>query len=146
MDALKMLQHSIGKEAQGTPSAFMNWLRPTILSAVKGKLSLQYTVRNEMTNAMGNLHGGVTSGIVDDILGATVFSLGEPHFYATINLSIDYLSAVKEGEVVIAHSEVIKQGRQLIHAQCEIWNADQTRLVARGQSNLLKTEISKPNE
>ena len=143
MDALKMLQYSIGKEAQGTPSPFMNWLKPKILSAEKGKLTLSYVVRNEMTNAMGNLHGGITSGIVDDILGATVFSLGESHFYATINLSIDYLSAVKEGDVVIAKSEIIKHGRQLIHAQCEIWNADQTRLVARGQSNLLKTEISK---
>ncbi|MCX6182433.1 MAG: PaaI family thioesterase [Bacteroidetes bacterium] len=143
MNALKMLQYNIGKEVQGTPSPFMNWLKPIILSAEKGKISLKYTVRNEMTNAMGNLHGGVSSGIIDDIIGATVFSLGEAHFYATINLSIDYLSAVKEGDVVVAKSEIIKHGKQLIHAQCEIWNADQTRLVARGQSNLLKTEISK---
>jgi len=104
---------------------------------------LKYVVRDEMTNAMGNLHGGVTSGIIDDILGATVFTLGEQQFFATINLSIDYLSAVKNGDTVVAHSKIIKHGKQLIHAECEIWNADETRLVARGQSNLIRTELKK---
>ena len=120
-----------------------NWLKPTILKAEKGKISLKYVVRDEMTNAMGNLHGGVTSGIIDDILGATVFTLGEQQFFATINLSIDYLSAVKNGDTVVAHSKIIKHGKQLIHAECEIWNADETRLVARGQSNLIRTELKK---
>ncbi|MFM7024352.1 MAG: PaaI family thioesterase [Flavobacteriales bacterium] len=143
MDVLKMLQSNVGNVVQGSPSQFMNWLKPTILKAERGNITLQYVVRHEMTNAMGNLHGGVTSGIVDDILGAAVFSLGEPHFFATINLSVDYLSAVKNGETIIAKGEVLKKGKQLIHAQCEIWNADQTRIVARGQSNLLKTEIAK---
>jgi acyl-coenzyme A thioesterase 13 len=143
MDVLTMLQLGVGQEIKGSPSAFMNWLKPTILKAEKGKISLKYVVRDEMTNAMGNLHGGVTSGIIDDILGATVFTLGEQQFFATINLSIDYLSAVKNGDTVVAHSKIIKHGKQLIHAECEIWNADETRLVARGQSNLIRTELKK---
>lgn len=31
----------------------------------------------------------------------------------------------------------------MINAQCEIWNADKTRMIARGYSNLLKISSGK---
>jgi acyl-coenzyme A thioesterase 13 len=89
------------------------------------------------------LHGGVTAAIIDDVLGATMFSLNQPTFFTTINNVIDYFSTAKEGENIIAETKIIKQGRQFINAQCEIWNKDKTKLIARGYSNLFKTEVSR---
>jgi acyl-coenzyme A thioesterase 13 len=140
---LEVLQTFIGKEFAASPSPFMKWLRPVVLEAERGKLSFQYQVRKEMTNPMGGLHGGVTASIIDDVVGATMFSFNENYFYTTLNNVVDYFSPAREGDLIIAETTVIKKGRQLVNVQCEVWNEGKTRLVARGYSNLLKTEIQK---
>src|ERR1700748_2813592 len=137
---LENLQLHVGKEFLASPSPFMLWLKPVILSAEYGKLSFQYKIRKEMTNPMGTLHGGVTAAIVDDVIGATMFSFNEDHFYTTINNSIDYFAHALEGEFIIADTSINKKGKQIVNAQCEIWNENKTRLLARGYSNLLKTD------
>lgn len=115
MDKLAVLKSFTGKEFTSSPSPFMRWLNP-----------------------VGNLHGGVTAAIMDDIIGATMFSLNEEHFIVTINNSIDYFSTAKENDPIIAETKIIKRGKQFVNAECEIWNADKTRLIARGTSNLFK--------
>ncbi len=143
MDAFKQLKSFIGKEFTDTPSPFMRWLNPIIVSVEQGHLEFEYTVRKEWLNPMDRLHGGVTAAIIDDVLGATMFSLNETSFYTTINNVIDYFSTAKEGEKIIAETKIKKQGKQFINAECEIWNADKTRLLARGVSNLFRTEMNK---
>jgi len=137
------LKAHIGKEISASPSPFMNWLKPVILSVSEGSLAFQYTVRHEMTNPFGTLHGGITAAMIDDAIGATLIAYGEPYFHVTVNLAIDYFAAAKEGDVIIAHTQVIKKGRQLVNAQCDVWNEDRTRLIAKGYTNLIKTEIKK---
>ncbi len=117
----------------------MRWLNPIIISAEEGRIEFQYTVRTEWLNPMGNLHGGVTAAIIDDVIGATMFSLNEKTFIVTVNNSIDYFSGAKENDNIVAETKIIKRGKQFINTQCEIWNADKTRLIARGTSNLFKT-------
>lgn len=143
MDRIEQLRTFIGKEFSTSPSPFMRWLKPIIISAEVGHLEFEYQIRPEWLNPVGNLHGGVTAAIIDDILGATMFSLNEPSFFTTINNVIDYFAAAKEGENVIAETSIIKRGKQFVNAQCEIWNADKTRLIARGTSNLFKTELKR---
>lgn len=138
MDRLAQLQQFIGKEFDQSPSPFMKWLNPIVLSVEEGHLEFQYTVRPEWLNPIGNLHGGVTAAIVDDIIGATMFSLNENSFITTINNVIDYFSTAKENDNIVAETKIIKRGRQFVNAQCEIWNADKTRLIARETSNLFK--------
>ncbi|MBL1221878.1 PaaI family thioesterase [Chryseobacterium sp. L7] len=138
MDRLAQLQQFIGREFDQSPSPFMKWLNPIVLSAEEGHLEFQYTVRPEWLNPIGNLHGGVTAAIVDDIIGATMFSLNENSFITTINNVIDYFSTAKENDNIVAETKIIKRGRQFVNAQCEIWNADKTKLIARGTSNLFK--------
>jgi acyl-coenzyme A thioesterase 13 len=138
MDKLAKLQAFIGKEFTESPSPFMRWLNPVVLSAEEGKIEFQYTVRPEWLNPMGNLHGGVTAAIMDDIIGATMFSLSEKNFIVTVNNSIDYFSTAKENDKITAETKIIKRGKQFVNAQCEIWNTDKTRLIARGTSNLFK--------
>ncbi|WP_336717137.1 PaaI family thioesterase [Chryseobacterium mucoviscidosis] len=138
MDKLQIIKSFIGKEFTASPSPFMKWLNPVVLSAEEGQLEFQYKVRQEWLNPMGNLHGGVTAAIFDDIIGATMFSLNEKNFIVTINNSIDYFSTAKENDNIVAETKIIKRGKQFVNAECEIWNADKTRLIARGTSNLFK--------
>lgn len=138
MDKLEILRSFTGKEFTASPSPFMRWLNPVVLSAEEGEIAFQYTVRGEWLNPMGNLHGGVTAAIIDDSIGATMFTLKEKDFIVTVNNSIDYFSTAKENDHIIAETKIIKRGKQFVNAQCEIWNADKTRLIARGTSNLFK--------
>ncbi|WP_228444698.1 PaaI family thioesterase [Chryseobacterium shandongense] len=138
MDRLEQLKQFIGKEFTQSPSPFMRWLNPIVLFAEEGQLEFQYIIRQEWLNPVGNLHGGITAAIIDDIIGATMYSLNEGSFMTTINNVIDYFSAAKENDIIVAETKIIKRGKQFVNAQCEIWNADKTRLIARGTSNLFK--------
>ncbi len=140
-DAFIFLKQHIGKEVTQSPSPFMNWLKPTMLDVTEGSLSFEYMVRKEMTNPFGTMHGGVIGAIIDDAIGATLISYGEPHFYVTINNVIDYFASARENDIIIATTAINKKGKTIVNAQCEIWNSDKTKLLAKGYTNLLKTEI-----
>jgi acyl-coenzyme A thioesterase 13 len=136
-DRLKVFQSFIGIEVTNSPSNFMNWLKPTVISAEKGSLHCSYIVRNEMTNPYGILHGGITAGIIDDLIGATVFTLGLSNAYTTVNNNIDYFAPAKEGDLITAKTSIVKQGRTIINLQCEIFLPSKDRLIAKGYSNML---------
>jgi len=141
--AKEFLQRYKGKEVENSPSPFMNWLKPVMAAVEDGSLTFEYTVRKEMTNPFGTLHGGVTAAMIDDAIGATLISYGEPYFYVSVNLVIDYFSPAREGDIVVSKTAILKKGSQITNAQCEIWNKDRTKLIARGYTNLLRTEIKK---
>ena len=126
-----------GKEITNSPSHFMNWLKPTLINAEKGSLHCSYVIRKEMTNPYSILHGGITAGIIDDLIGATVFILGLSNRYTTVNNNIDYFAPASEGDIITAKTSVVKQGRTIINLQCEVYLPSKNRLIAKGYSNML---------
>lgn len=138
-DAAAFLQQHIGKTIRTSPSPFMNWLQPKMRSVATGKLSFEYTIRHEMTNPFGTLHGGIIAAMIDDAIGATLIAYGEPYFYVTINNVVDYFATAKENDIIIAETSINKKGNTIVNAQCEIWNYDQSKLLAKGYTNLIKT-------
>lgn len=138
--ALTLFQSYLGKDSSKSISPLMRWLNPTLLSVTAGELEFSYLIREEMTNPMGILHGGTTAAIIDDAVGAAVYSLGKSNLYTTVNLAVDYFASAKVGETIIAKTSITKNGNQIINTSCEIWNADKTRMIAKGHSNLIKIE------
>lgn len=137
---MELLRAAINKPGHHSPSPFMNWLNPVAREIEYGSLTFEYTIRPEMTNPAGLLHGGVIAGIIDDLIGATVFSLEKTGHYVTVNLAVDYFSMVQEEDLVIAKSRLIKAGRKIINVECELWNPAKNRLVAKGHSNLMRAD------
>ena len=138
---LNYLSSYIGKEFKGSPSPFSHWLKGVVRKADVGSIEFSYTVRKEMTNPVGTLHGGVIAGIMDDLIGVTAFSLGETTFNTSVNLNVDYFYPVQEGDEVIATTQIVKQGNTLKNIQCEVRDKN-NKLIARGYSNLFRTDIS----
>jgi acyl-coenzyme A thioesterase 13 len=138
--ALISIKESIGKEFSNSPSPFSHWLKPIVRGAEAGALIFEYQIRKDMTNPMQVLHGGVSAGIIDDVIGATVFTMNLRHHYTTINNYIDYFAPAHEGDVIEARSSVIKRGKQIINLQCELWLPIKNRLIARGYSNMIRLE------
>lgn len=136
---LAYLKASVGKEVLASPSPLINGLNAKVLRVEEGHLEFSYVVTEEMTNPLKILHGGTTAAIIDEIVGATVFTLDKSHIYTTVNLAVDYFSKAGIGETIIAIGTIIKAGDKIINAQCEVWNEDRSRMIARGYSNLIKS-------
>jgi uncharacterized protein (TIGR00369 family) len=141
--ALQFLQARIGQHNTDGPSAFGRWLHGKLLHAEEGSVTVEFTVRPEMTNPVKGFHGGVMAAIVDDVIGMTVFTLGSKSFYTSVNLILDFFAPAKEGDVITATTRIIKRGQQIVNAECELRLPSKQRLIAKGSSNLMKiaTEI-----
>lgn len=137
---IEWLKNQVGKDTTVSPSPFARWLKGTLLEVERGAVKVAFEVRPEMTNPMGILHGGVIAGVLDDILGMAALTLNNTHFFTTINLSTDYLASAKVGEKVIAQSKIVRNGKQVIHAEGELWS-ENGKLLAKATTNLGITSI-----
>ena len=134
---LNSLRQSLGKVIDSSPSNYMNWLAPVLEKAAHGILVCRYKIRKEMTNPYQILHGGVTAGIIDDLIGATVYTMGLDSRFTTVSNYIDYFAPANEGDEIVAETAVVKKGKTIINLQCEIFLPSKNRLIAKGYSNML---------
>lgn len=137
---LAFFQSMIGQPMNQIPSGVGRWLQGTLLAAEAGRTVIQYEVHTELVNPMQTLHGGAASAILDEICGLTTLLLGREHAYTSINLSVDFLNPARLGEVITAEANVVRAGRNIIHVEGRIANAD-GKLIAKCSTNLAQTGV-----
>lgn len=144
MTPAEFLKAHVGQPLSKSASPYGRWLQGTLVAVEADELSVAYEVRPELCNPLGLLHGGAIGGLMDDAIGMLVFSLGEPDFFITLSLNIDYLAVAPQGSTVVARAVIERKGRQLIHARCELLlpaNEGATKtVVARGTSILMRNQ------
>ncbi len=133
---LTWLKAHIGKSTKNSPSPFAHWLDGILEEVDFGQLSIRFTVRPDMTNPHGMLHGGVISGMLDDIIGTTVATLDKEQPFVSINLSVDFVQGARVSDEVIAKAKVIRNGRTAVYVQAELFNQS-AKLLAVATSNLV---------
>lgn len=136
--------HFEGKLVTDSRSPAGNWMQFTLEQIEKGKAVLSLEVKHDMTNPYGNIHGGMMSLVMDEAIGWAVVSLDTHNHYTSLNLNVDFLYAIKEGERLKAISEVIRLGKKIIHVECRVYDM-QDRLLAKSTSNLITTSM-KPKD
>lgn len=136
---LQLLQSFIGKPFSGSPSPYAKWLNGTVISADESSVEFQFEVRKEMTNPVGTIHGGVICGMFDDCIGVNFMILGTENFFPTINLNVEFFSAVKEGDTVMVKTSVIKKGKSVINVKADMFSSK--GIIASATSNLVISEI-----
>ncbi|MFX0020942.1 MAG: PaaI family thioesterase [Candidatus Hermodarchaeota archaeon] len=119
---------------------FTKWANGRIIKAEYGLLELEFEVRPEMSNPTNLLHGGIQCAFMDDVVGMTTATLGYKGFPISIDFHVDFLGKVKVGEQVRVIGEIIREGRNIIHANAEIRDM-KNKLISTGNSNLLKTQF-----
>ncbi|QKZ14245.1 PaaI family thioesterase [Spirosoma sp. KUDC1026] len=137
------LRSQIGRTMTESWSPVGRFLNGVLLSVDHGRMVAEYTIREDLTNVVGGLHGGMSSAILDDLIGGTVFTLGREFGYTTVNLNVDFLHAAKPGDVLTATAEVIRAGRNLIHCEGRLVAAD-GKIIAKCTSNLVQTSRKLP--
>jgi uncharacterized protein (TIGR00369 family) len=136
---LDFFKSNIGKSSsEMSPSPFGRWLNGTLTAVEENSLTAEFLVRMDMCNPGGIMHGGVATGIMDDLIGMTVFSSGTLVFYSTVNLSVDFLYAAKPNEKLIAKSKIVRMGKKIAHAEAEIRN-EAGHIIAKCTTNLVAT-------
>jgi len=136
----KLLKSFIGKPFSESPSPFAHWLRGSVVAVDEGSLTFEFTIRKDMTNPVGMLHGGVIAAMIDDCMGVTFFILGLEYFYPTINLNVEFFSPASEGETITVRTKVVKQGRTIINMKADVLNEKQ-KLLAQATSNMAVSNI-----
>ncbi|AYC35066.1 PaaI family thioesterase [Pseudomonas cavernae] len=96
----------------------------------------------EHLNSVRIVHGGFLATVADSAFGV-VFKrqLGTPVPSITINLNIDYLGAVREGEWLEAHVDVLKVGSSFANASCLLKVGERLVLRANGIFTIWKGKV-----
>ena len=137
---LDFFKSQIDQDMSASISPLGRWLNGTIRAADFGRLVAEYVIRDELTNPAGVLHGGAASAILDDLIGAMVFTLGREFAFTSVNLTVDFLHAARQGDTVTATAEVVRAGRNIIHCEGRIVAAD-GKVIAKCATNLIQTSV-----
>lgn len=112
------------------------WLGGTIRHVGDGTITLEVTIRPEMCNPVGTLHGGMHAAILDEVIGMTAAAMGNETHFVTMGYTTDILRPAVAGEVVTAVAQVVKPGRKAIHLTAVLYNA-QGKELSRCSQNMV---------
>jgi acyl-CoA thioesterase len=83
-----------------------------------------------LSNSIGLLQGGIIAALGDEAVAFALYSLvQEGETINTVEMKINFLGAVKEGEVV-AEANIVKRGRTISLGEFTVLQGE--RLVAKG--------------
>ena len=107
--------------------------QPENLTAVvmaDGHSEVTWAPSPEWANPVGNVHGGYTAMLVDNVAGMALMSIigsGAP----TVSLKVDYLHAMPMDRPYTARGEVVRAGKATAIVDVHVYDPDEL-LVARG--------------
>lgn len=133
-----------GKLVTESRSPAGNWLQFTLEKIEKGSATISLEIRPEMTNPYGNIHGGMMALVMDEVIGWSVVSLDMNANYTSLNLNVDFLYAIKQGDRLHATATIVRAGKKIIHVECKVENMEGT-LLGKASSNLIVTGM-RPSE
>ncbi len=83
---------------------FSQWLGIEILEVKIGYCKLGMRIRKDMLNSMQKAHGGITYALADTTFGFATNTHGR--FSVSIETSINHVEALKEGDYIIAETQL----------------------------------------
>ncbi|HXI91982.1 MAG TPA: PaaI family thioesterase [Blastocatellia bacterium] len=99
------------------------------IGAGRARLSLE--VKPQHLQLAGIMHGGAIATLIDTAVAFAILGASEPDArFTTIEMKVNYLSAVREGRV-IADAKLIRDGRRIVVAECDLFDST-GKLAAKG--------------
>lgn len=143
-------------EAQSAdiPAGFqqLNWTRgfgrqigPLYERHQDGDYTLAFRVEEHHTNGLANCHGGMLMSFADMAWGR-VISVHRSHFWVTVRLNCDFLSAAKLGDWVEGAAELIAEEDMLFTVRGRIWSGDRVLMTGTGVFKALGPREPRPGE
>lgn len=95
----KMMQHD----------AFSQWLGITVVENREGYAKLQLTLRNEMLNGFGVVHGGIAFSLADSAFAFACNSRN--NLSMALDTNITFIKATRPGDVLTAEAKELHNGK-----------------------------------
>lgn len=105
---------------------FSQWLGIQVLDVWPGGCKLRMSVRKEMLNGMGMMHGGVSFSFADSALAFSCNSRGKRS--VSIETSISHTEAVQEGEELTAVAEELTRSNKIGVYQIIVTNRENRKV------------------
>ena len=97
----------------------------------EGRARLSLEVRKDLLQLQGVMHGGAIASLIDTAVAFAIVGASEPDDrFTTVEMKVNYLSAIREGRVT-ADAWLIRNGRRIVVAECDVFD-DKGRLAAKG--------------
>lgn len=141
-ERVEFFRRGIGNNLWQEHYPIMKLLNGSIVEVNEGHLVYEFKVTENLLNVNGILHGGMMATMMDELMGAATWTMNRANAYATINLNVDFITAVRADEIIRGEGNVIKAGNTVMHTDAKLFNAS-GKLVAKATSNLV---IMKPKE
>lgn len=138
--ALSLFQSQLGKKLTQSPSKAANWLEGTLLEVSEKHVAVAYQVTADMCNPGRILHGGVSSLMMDEVIGMANVIASDEYLMSSVNLSVDFLSSAKPGDILRVEAKLIRKGSNLNNWESVITQSS-GKIVAKAGSNMLKTHV-----
>ncbi len=111
---------------------FSDLIGPVLYRPFEDGIHIGLRAEKRHLNPGGVVHGGLLMMLVDDLMGATVYTgLGnEPK--ATVSLNSDFLSAAHEDDWIEGVGEITRRTQTLIFVRAQLQVGDRAVLSAQG--------------
>lgn len=116
--------------------AFSKWLGLEDIQVELGRCSFFYTIKEEMINGLGTVHGGVLFSAADSALAFASNSID--NLSVALEVSISFTKAVRINERLKVTAEQIYSGKKTAVFDIKTWNANE-ELVCFFKGTVYKT-------
>ena len=103
----------------------------------KRSLTLEFLVKDWMTNPAGGMHGGIMATVLDITLGQLVRYCTKQAACVTVSLSVDYLRGAVAGDTVLVEACADKVGRRLTFLHASIASKESGKLLATAKATFM---------
>lgn len=117
--------------------AFSQWLGIRLLAAGPGHCTLTMTLRPQMLNGFGILHGGISYSLADSALAFAANSRGRHAL--SIESGISHLRSPRAGEILTAQVEELSLGGRIAVYQVRVTDGED-KAVALFKGTVFRTE------
>ncbi len=98
-------------------------------------LTVSFVVREEQTNPVGSLQGGILASFFDDTFGPLAFrTMRKP--CVSVDMTVNFIRQVRPGETLVVRAEFKAKSRTLLQLYGEAHN-ERNKLVATATSNMM---------
>jgi acyl-CoA thioesterase len=109
---------------------FIKFVGITVPQLGRGYARFVLPFKPDLANSIGLMQGGVIAALADEAVAFALYSLvKDGDTFNTVEMKINFLGAVKEGDVV-AEAHIAKRGRTISLGEFEVRQNE--RLVAKG--------------
>lgn len=116
---------------------FSQWLGIEVLSVTEGHSKIRMTIRPEMVNGFGIIHGGIAFSLADS---AFAFSCNNRNVLSVaLDTSINFIKPVHVGDVLTAEAKELHNGKSTGLYHINIYN-QKDHLVAQFKGLCYRTD------